>query len=67
VSDVVDLVARRDDRSGRTPLRCAHCGGEWFYLISSAGDNAGQVTLDADRRVTGYGGIFSCVDCGREA
>lgn len=66
MSDIVDLAARRDERGGRPPLRCKQCGGEWFYLISAAGDNARQVTLDTAGSVTGYGGILSCAGCGTE-
>lgn len=60
-----DLSARRAERQGRPPLVC-FCGGQWFYVVSPEGDNAGQVTLDADGRVTGYRAMFVCAGCSRE-
>lgn len=72
VHDRMNHIVSLDDwrRSAPTagqPLRCRHCGNEWFRLQGRPNDpesvKNGAVVMTQDGRITGYSGIPVCLEC----
>lgn len=63
---VVDLAARREQRRGEPPGRCA-CGSEWFTLHGRPTDppvaEHGALTVSEEGDITGYCGFLRCAEC----
>lgn len=62
---------RRVPPVGTDPLRCRHCGSEWFRLQGRPNDpeaaEHGAVTMTVDGRIVGYSGVPVCLECGELA
>jgi hypothetical protein len=74
MSPVVSLEDRRRQAqpvAADEPLRCRHCGSQWFRLRGRETDpetaRHGAVAMTQDGRITAYAGVPECLECGELA
>ena len=73
MNPVVSLDDRRRQQlppAADEPMRCQHCGSEWFRLKGRPNDpeiaRNGAVTVAQDGRITAYTGVPVCLECGEQ-
>ena len=67
VIGIGDAPSRRHALAADAPYVCPTCGGQWFVLRRTEGSSIpehGAITLNNERRVTGYAGEPTCAECG---
>jgi hypothetical protein len=65
---VIDLEQRRATHASADVTECPECSGQWFELrrTTPAGDVPGIVCMNAQGRISGFGGELYCQRCGHQ-